>query len=296
MRRLFKLKEWLTIDGASKYLSLVLDEEVSEADVLRLGLDGHLTLSVDFVNHARAKICHAIPAGDALVRIVNIDDLLVNPNGVNTLIRLSDFSKLPRKTRAMIDEGKLTTYLQGHRISEDEVLEHAEEIVKIDGVWDLPMLGGERLHVEHIFQRLTGGPAVTLECLDGTIVRANDGRFALLQDSFNFGEKGSSQNNYYPAQGLPDDSVIVVRTSSLTEFEASLLSESKAQPAPLKTTERHSLLILIAALCHHSNIDTRSRGIASAIVAITEKFGTTLSDDTVRRILKKLPEAIESRS
>jgi hypothetical protein len=52
--KLFKLKEWLTVPDAAKYLSTIFGEEVSEADVLRLALDRHLKLSVNFVNHADA--------------------------------------------------------------------------------------------------------------------------------------------------------------------------------------------------------------------------------------------------
>ena len=54
MSKLFKLKQWLTISDTAKHLSLVFDEEVTEADVLQLGLDGHLPLSVRLVNHVVA--------------------------------------------------------------------------------------------------------------------------------------------------------------------------------------------------------------------------------------------------
>ena len=55
LSKLFKLKEWLTVLDAAKHLSVVFGEEVTEADVLRLALDGHLKLSVNFVNHTVAK-------------------------------------------------------------------------------------------------------------------------------------------------------------------------------------------------------------------------------------------------
>lgn len=47
---LFNLKEWLTIPDAARHLSTIFDESLTEADILRLGLDGHLKLSVYFVN------------------------------------------------------------------------------------------------------------------------------------------------------------------------------------------------------------------------------------------------------
>lgn len=53
--KLFNLKEWLTVADAAKHLAIVFDEEVTEADVLRLALDGRLQISVYFVNYARAR-------------------------------------------------------------------------------------------------------------------------------------------------------------------------------------------------------------------------------------------------
>ena len=47
---LYKLKEWLTAPDAAAHLSMALVEDVTEADVLQLALDGQLTLSVNFVN------------------------------------------------------------------------------------------------------------------------------------------------------------------------------------------------------------------------------------------------------
>ncbi|MHB9100341.1 MAG: hypothetical protein ACYC2E_02320 [Sulfuricella sp.] len=63
MRKLDKLKKWLTIVDAARYLSIAFDEDVSEADVLRLALDGHLKLSVNFT----AVQNSVIPLDDALI-------------------------------------------------------------------------------------------------------------------------------------------------------------------------------------------------------------------------------------
>ena len=52
--KLLNLREWLTVPDAARHLSNVFEEEVSEADILRLALDEHLKLSVYFVNHAHA--------------------------------------------------------------------------------------------------------------------------------------------------------------------------------------------------------------------------------------------------
>jgi hypothetical protein len=64
---------------------------------------------------------------------------------------------------------------------------------------------------------------------------------------------------------------------------------------PLATRERRTLLVIIAALCSHSNVKYHERGAATQISALTEKIGAPVSDDTVRRILAQIPGALESR-
>lgn len=42
MKKLFRLREWLTVDEAARHLTSVLEEEVGPADILRMGLEGHI--------------------------------------------------------------------------------------------------------------------------------------------------------------------------------------------------------------------------------------------------------------
>jgi hypothetical protein len=51
----FRLREWLTVPEATRYLTIAFGEDVTEADVLRAAIDGHLKLSVDFVNGTLAE-------------------------------------------------------------------------------------------------------------------------------------------------------------------------------------------------------------------------------------------------
>jgi hypothetical protein len=71
----------------------------------------------------------------------------------------------------------------------------------------------------------------------------------------------------------------------------------KVQDAPSSAIakERNTLLIIIAALCKKSEIDLEARGTASLIAKLTEAVGAAVSDDTVRGVLKKIPEAVERR-
>ncbi len=63
----------------------------------------------------------------------------------------------------------------------------------------------------------------------------------------------------------------------------------------LTATERNTLLTIIAALCDYSAIKPDDRGSASQIAKLTEEIGATVSDDTVRRWLKLIPDALATR-
>ena len=306
---LYKLKEWLTVPDAAAHLSIAFGEEVTEADVLRLGLDRHLTLSVNFVNHGHGRLGKVVPVERATVVMLK------------TLMP----GEKPLKT------------VKGTYLSNGEVLEfvHPEEtkVDSIDGIWDLPMCGGERLDVEHWNQELTGGPDVTLINLGETFVNRPDGTWCQLhvqlevrvrdQDGDErvwiktealpngsklvMREKGFKghlrERSWIPAGGLPDDAVLVVRTAALDDLKARV---SKSSPSDggeppsedkrLGTTERTSLLIIIAGLAKRAQIDVaKPSQAAKAILAEIDRLGAKVGQRTIEEHLKKIPDALERR-
>ncbi|MCI1005231.1 hypothetical protein [Herbaspirillum sp. C7C8] len=190
MGKLFNLKEWLTIPEAAKHLSNICAEEVSDADVLRLGLDGHLKLSVNFVNHARARRGRPIPftIADCFKAISSGEypkDLKWH-FGDGTLVKaLNPQLNLSDEDAKKADVYPLSLNLDGKRF-----LTLEDSIIILKGIWDLPMIGGERLDIEHEYQYLTGGPRVTLCQFDGgALVESEDGTYICqLQESFDDNE------------------------------------------------------------------------------------------------------------
>jgi hypothetical protein len=92
--------------------------------------------------------------------------------------------------------------------------------------------------------------------------------------------------------GLDD---IYVLTADKLGFEEPTNNAQVPDNKLISTTERNTLLTIIAALCDHSAIKHQERGAAAKIKNLTEKIGAAVSDDTVRRILAKIPDALESR-
>ncbi len=74
-----------------------------------------------------------------------------------------------------------------------------------------------------------------------------------------------------------------------------LTPRNQSTEKPVTTTERNSQLTIIAALCDRLGINHQERGAASRIAKMTEEIGAPVSDDTVRRVLAKIPGALESR-
>lgn len=316
MSKLFKLKEWLTVADAAKHLTIVFGEEVTEADILRFALDGKLKLSANFVNGGMARIGKLVPIDEATYQEVQM------PGG-SGLVRLY---------------GGPSIFTDG---VESHILMLDKDVSSLDGWYDLPMIGGERHDVEHRFQALTGGPAITLESLDGAFVDAGDGMICQLQEDYEDNESASGSiaslkrlkyrivvnkieaseaekllnhhkedrrkfleqrksrprsENFYPAGGLPDDCVLVVRTAALMEFMQSVNEEAAGIEKPLGNRERDTLLTIIAALCKDAKYDyTKHAKTAGLIQSTVTGMGAHIGETTIENHLKKIPDALGAR-
>jgi hypothetical protein len=159
MSKLFKLKRWLTVADAAKHLSTVFGEEVTEADVFRFALEGTLKLSVNVVNGGRARPGELVPISEAEYREVEMPG----------------------------DRGPLRLY-GGPKILTDGVVSHVlvleKYVASISGLYDIPMIGGDRIAVENEYQQLAGGPEVTTVPMDGAFLETESGKLCQLQDDY----------------------------------------------------------------------------------------------------------------
>lgn len=303
MSKLLKLKTWLTLDEAARHLSLMFGEAVSKADVLRLALDGRLTLSVNFINGAEARCGPMIESEEI------------------------QWTELPGP------DGGTIRVPDGVMLSDGSAIRLDNEVVSLRGVYDLPMLGNERHDVEHLYQQLTDGPAVTLQGLDGPFVVAGD-VFCQLQESFDDNEfqagsaergrkleafiereglnddeaedlrrkhkadreqfkrqraKRPASEGYYPAGGLPQDAVFVVRTAELAELLAAAGKPERAKQ-DIGTRERDTLLKLLIGMAvagyKYSPDESRSHTPVE-IASDLQGLGISMTDDTIRKWLKE---------
>lgn len=290
MKKIYRLREWLTTEEAAGHLSLVLGEEVVVADILRLALDGHLTLSVNLVNKAKARLGRVVPFKDVPL----METLLPVPGAAPGEVVRVPVGRPIDPVKELTEETPFVCF--------------DESVVTIDGVWDLTMKGAESLDVEHEFQGLTSGPSIELVHLEGPLVCRTDGQWAQLQDKFEDrevelpdGTKKRSPGSYYPAGGLPADAHLVVKMAALTAFQAKLLQPSGSGAdgdGPLGTRERETLLKILIGMAieayRHDPTAARSSTTAE-IVSDLAKHGLSVTDDTVRKYLKEAASTVLPR-
>lgn len=318
MSKLFKLKEWLTLEEATNHISNVLGEPVTLADIYRLSLDGHLKLSADFVNGSQART-------GKFVKTEDIDFIVID--------------KMPL-TGEQLDK-PFSMPLNGEiRCLKDDWIALDEKVVSIRGLWDLTMMGAEQVDIEFYYQQEISGIEVTLQALDGVFLQQGE-MLCQLQTDFDDNEyqpgskaqlkalkmniaqenlskedaeknikkfesirkkylderrKNKHADNFFPSGGLDEhDYVLVVKTNEVTRF-IQTLEDTPLEAKPLNSKERNSLLVLLGAVFNHSDIEPSQRGIATSLVVMTELIGAPLTDDTIRKILNQIEPAIESRS
>lgn len=282
MKKKIRLKRWVSILEAATYLSTVLEENVTEADVLLMALDGHLELALQLPNGAYAKRLERV--NEQEVEYITVPSLV----GAGTVT-------FPKNGPLFKD--KDGTF---HQVLRDTIYQLENDL------WALRIYGGARLDIEHRFHLLTGGPEVTLVNLDGDVF-VDDTRGNLYQLYEHFEDNESfprdklktpynHTDNYYPAGGIPKDSVLVVLTSELARFEASLSETEAAQEKPLGTTERTSLLTIIAALAKAAGIDiSKPSKAALSIESLTDQIKAPVAKRTIEEHLKRIPDALERR-
>lgn len=214
--KLFKFKKCLTLSEAAKHLSVICDKEVTEPDILQFALDGHLTLSVDFVNPTTAmpvSKMKVIPGSfllaasfdEVIMKIWGLWDLFMH-GGMELYIEREFRRQMghpkPESSGVRYDLG---LYVEGQngqiyairkKCDPSEYakygLEEPKEVVSNDDLNE---------HIEKMNQLHEKWKSL---CQKNVSISPDDIRL------------------YLPVRSLPQDSILVVRTEALIKFEEHL--------------------------------------------------------------------------
>jgi hypothetical protein len=303
MSKLFKLKKYYSIEEAAKYLANVFEEDVAVADIYRLGLDNHIRLSINFVNHAKVRKGKLIPKSEAKIRPFIFKD--INLDGFET----------PDGQQVTLE---MLASREGISFGDDYQLILDSSLSTVDDIWDLCMLANERIDIEYEYQRLTSGVEVTLVNWEGTYVEKYiDGERIISELQIRFSKeeleqmygdnlpKYSSEKNYYPAAALPSDSPLIIRTSELSRLISSLMEDPELLEKPAAKqkevrTPEPSLLDSLGILAYMLSESTpkfkwgenpNAKGIAEAIAQKAASLGVEVKELT--NLQKDISIAVE---
>lgn len=165
-------------------------------------------------------------------------------------------------------------------------------MIPIEGVWDLTLMGDAKKILQHCLHVLTERPPVDLIGSDGLFVRQGAAVYQLQQAH----SRGTGEGYYMPLCELPQDAELVVRTEEMNRFIADIVGDHEEESDPeLMPKERNTLLTIIAALSAGLDIDYTAKAQAAVIQKLAEQIGVSISLQTIRPILKKIPDAVERR-
>ena len=209
------------------------DNNVKSNNNHRLALDGHLKLSINFVNAAKAVSSIIIPMEE------ETDQMVYNSYPDGELSSLEKRLILDPNLSYLNDDGTHCFSVGG-------------KTKTLKGVFDLPMIGNERLLVEREYQKQNDGTEVTLQNIDGIFVETKDEQhLALLEYSDEeFYNKSKDSKNSCLARALPRGCTFVVRTSAMLDcIKRNNLEEHEPPPLSSETeTEIKYLNIIIGVL------------------------------------------------
>lgn len=211
MSKLFKLREWISIADAVGHLTGVCKETVTEADIFHLALEGRLTLSVVFPTPISGRLVEPIAPDSA--KEVGADVIWLQ-SGKADHLRLSGAVK------------------------------------GFDGIFDLPMIGGERT----IVRGAEWQPSGPLEkfAYDEVLMRTADGRLIVPHDRISDPKKHDrpfdSPENFERWYGFPDEVRMVVRTAELLRLQDELSDADAPSGKAIGPREQTTYLNIIGSL------------------------------------------------
>lgn len=278
MDNFYTLTQWLKLADATKELSIPLRKEIQECHLLRLALEGKLKLSFYLPTPIPAIPASVLPIQDEYERGTIPQEFIFPP---------------PRNNFHL-------------KIRHDQDVEH------VQGIFDLPLLFGERLATEAECFEMENGKEFDLPA-GNSIILERDGKYICLKEvptrvirnkleraKLSLPDSSpTSRFGYSPASRkamrMSHYGIFVVRTEELKDFEESYLTSKKQQDNSLNKSSRNTLLTIIAALCDYAKIDFRERGAAAQIARLTEASATPVNEDTIGKYLKDIPDALETR-
>jgi hypothetical protein len=251
--KLFKLKTWLSLSETAHHLTGLCGEQVTELDVLRLGLDGHLMLSIYIMSNTWGRYGYL-------------------------------YSEELEKCSSPIVSGGWDIIHGSKPEDRIDYIKLADDTKLINGLYDLPAIFQNKQGIVKKCSELLTNLPFNFEAVGGIVLRIDDNTICQLQECMN-SDNPTEDFFFSPAEELPEDSYIVVRTESLRALEQLLFDndESGANIDRSKATNNPSPTVKRA--------NSYNDCIAKVIAEFTEinGYSPTTVEEVINRMKQKPP-------
>lgn len=263
-RKLYKLKEWFSLQDAAERLTLTLGEDVSVKDVIQLAIENHIKLSW----HMRHVTAEEVKYDERREIKAN----LLDKNSKETFLAQGFFSV----------GNEYVDVLDGpHHV----LLEHCSALS------------------DYLLAHITGTGGDLLS-IDGYYVQGRDDRVWRIAERFDdeylthMGYDKSLKiydaRKYFPSGKWPEISELGFTKADMETFEQSLQSKTKADNE-LSVKERNTVLKIIIGMAikgYSYNPNKKRNPTAKEITSDLDLLGLPIDEDTVRRWLKDATEQL----
>jgi hypothetical protein len=291
----FKIKKWFTTQKAAEFLSISLEEDITESDLLEFALENPslINLSINFLESMPGiygAIVHEEPSDGPIFTDELLDDIYLYgdwdslkpidpPSSISTNNVFPQGISANNLITSGLNAGKIT-YLD---------FGHSDNITIVSGYWSLPLaLIQNRILISREIQKLNDMPIQNTNNSLGIIIKSSEDQFVQLLEYCKPKETHyphlhesypDSQKGYRPTPNLPDTCYFAIHKSELI----TLLQSADAD----KTKDSKALTHNQTGLLSHSNVTEKLRAINFASIKFWENF------DPKDPLTEARPEIIE---
>lgn len=295
--KLLKIKKWLTLNDASRYLSLKFEEEVTLEDVLQLVTDGHLNLSWLLNNRKVVKIKRGC------FLYLNKPDTIIYAQTGNVPTQFEKYMKASSEKPIL----EIFPYYGGLLSIEHELAHQSYIIETTKPVSDIENVSGAyKFDInsgginETIIGWLTGNEEEWF-AIDGFVLESDTGELLRPVDMMdcNGALKKYSVENSYPTDEKPNLRDLVIRKADLDKFENAVDDSSPGKS--LSSAAENSYLKIMGALVNLLKTDRTRKYTQEAIQdELEETYGRKLeiksfSKSNLQKIFSSAKKALENK-
>lgn len=269
LSKLFKLRKWLTVKETASHLTILLGEDIREADVFRLALDNKLMLSLFLPTTTKAKFAEEIPLPEELDYLrhnYGFGDTIMSVS-LDQITVLEGICNFP-----MIGTERLLVEAEYYRLTTGNAFE-------INGGFEIYVEQGNKLYV---LQQLLSD----LEIIE-------DGeKDQMLRDH--------AIKNYFNAHHLPSDGILVVRLDALRKLENEIAHSSDSGINSKESTRKSENLLRaltsVAIDAYGYDPNSAKSCVPQDIVNAMSAHGINFDTKTVRNWLKEGADLLPSKT